>query len=444
MSVSIAARGRRGTGGAREATARRFGPATGFALLVGGATCVTSLLAAREDATGLAPLEGTGLLVSQSVLALVLVGAVALFAQRVPQAPLTGSLRALAWGGAAYTAGPVVSAAAAGHGGLRWNLALPVILFGAFLAVPRPPLSELLRTLRIVLRCFMWAGLAALAVAPDWAAPPLHHGTPAVRDFLGLGVPQFAGLATNPNQLAPLAAMALLVELAPVARRGLWPLHALAAAVSLLLTQSRMGWACAAAVLLLDGAWNRTRVRTAVSTVVAAALGTAALLVPATQDAVTRTLTTGTDDLTDVRGVAWRLAYEEFLRNPLFGYGPTLFGPAYRQRVFGTADTWIGQAHNQVMSTLGDSGLVGLAGLLFLFGALVVRAVRTRAASHGLSTALVTVLGTACLTESPLRHMGGLFPQALAVLTVWLVLISSSTTCPNSSDLTDLRATLRP
>ncbi|MFI7339035.1 O-antigen ligase family protein [Streptomyces sp. NPDC050085] len=460
MSADVTARGQRRTGGrpwpggsgtsagaaprVPERAGDRFGTASRFLLLVCAATGVTSLLAAREDATGDAPVTGTALLASQGLLAVVLVGAAFVWARRGPRPPLSRSLRALALGGLAFAAGPAVAAVAAGHGGLRWNLALPVILFGVFLALPRPPLPELLRALRLALRCCMWTGLAALVVAPAWAAPALHHGAPAGRDYLGLGLHQFTGLATNPNQLAPLAAAALLVELVPVGRRGLWQPHALAAAASLLLTQSRMGWGCAAAVLLLDGTWNRTRARRAFCATLAAALGTAVALVPATQNMVARSLATGTGDLADARALAWRLAYEEFQRNPLFGYGPTLFGPAYRERVFGTADTWIGQAHNQVLSTLGDSGLIGLAGLLALFGTLALRAARTRAASAGLSWALLVVLGTACLTESPLRNLGGLSPQILVALTVWLVVTSPSTLRPHSTDMPDSPATLRP
>ena len=121
------------------------------------------------------------------------------------------------------------------------------------------------------------------------------------------------------------------------------------------------------------------------------------------------------------RQSAWTYAYAEFQRNHLFGYGPSLFSPAYRALLPAQLQ-YAGQAHNQIFQTLGEAGIVGFAGLLIYCLAVSVAATRCTARTEGLAWALVASLFVRMVGEAPLRNYGidiGLFTH----LTVVLVLI---------------------
>ncbi|MFC9247433.1 O-antigen ligase family protein [Streptomyces sp. NPDC057136] len=377
--------------------------------------------AARES------LSGPQLLFSQGVVLLVLIAAAALVTRQVFQDVAADTRpsrtgRGLAWAAVAFTAGPVLSAVFGEHGALDAKVVFAPLLFAALYLCPRRPFPEVLRQLRIILRCYVWGSLLSVLVAPGWAFLLPAHGD-GRRDFLGLGWGQFTGLAPNPNHLGPLMAVALLLEVTPVGRWRGRAIHAAAALLALTLTQSRTGWICAASVFIVHGAWGRTALRRQLLTVFGGAAALMVLMAAPVQAALVRLAADPMYGGFNGRTLAWRLAYDEFERNPLFGYGPTLFSPAHRLELFGTTDHWIGQAHSQVMHTLGASGLIGFAGLCLLVSSLVVQARRASAHTSGLSTALVTLLIVACITEAPLRALDGLSAPVLLLTVVWCVLL---------------------
>ena len=96
----------------------------------------------------------------------------------------------------------------------------------------------------------------------------------------------------------------------------------------------------------------------------------------------------------------WADTLAEFERYPWFGYGPDLWGVEYRIRL---GKLFAGQAHNQFIQTLGESGLIGFSLLLMYLGVLLRLALRTFSASRGLSLALYLLILVRCITEAPLR-----------------------------------------
>jgi O-antigen ligase len=136
---------------------------------------------------------------------------------------------------------------------------------------------------------------------------------------------------------------------------------------------------------------------------------------------VAQITTTNATNLLNGRTSVWQYAWAEFQRNQLFGYGPGLFGTAYRSLLPAQLQ-FAGEAHNQFMQTLGEAGLVGLAGLV---GYLVLSsraALRCRQSTRGLSLALMLSLVVRMAAEAPLQNYGvniALFSH-LAVLAVLL------------------------
>ncbi|SDK51074.1 O-antigen ligase family protein [Streptomyces indicus] len=384
-----------------------------------------------------AVLSGSSLLFSRAVLGLVLLLAAFLVLRpalrrlwphstAAPELVVGGPAGRLALAAALFTAAGIVSALLSTRGRTGLTDLIGPFLFATLYLTLHGSFPQVLRQLRVILRCYLYGSLLAIVLMPyEWAffAPV----TAAGRDYLGTGWGQFTGLSANPNALGPLAAAALLLEVCSVARRRSWPLHAGAAALVLLLTQSRTAWIAALAVVFLHIDPRHTVRKAAVLTLcgAAAALG---LLLPGVQATLA---TLGSDPkFTEAGGrtLAWQLAWEEFLRAPLFGYGPNLFDTEHRRQLFGTASSWIGQAHNQLLHTLGAAGLLGLTGLSVLFVVLIVHARRTAAATKGLSVALTALLVVACTTESPLRNLSGLSDRVLFLVVIWCALIAGART----------------
>lgn len=74
------------------------------------------------------------------------------------------------------------------------------------------------------------------------------------------------------------------------------------------------------------------------------------------------------------RLIAWRIGLESFQAHPLFGYGHESFYSIFNERYnpqslrYSLYETWFDNAHNIVVNTLAERGLLGLLTLLALYG----------------------------------------------------------------------------
>jgi exopolysaccharide production protein ExoQ len=263
----------------------------------------------------------------------------------------------------------------------------------------------LVTQLRRLTRVYTYGTLVAFLLANSWATYPPPPDSPARAWF---GIQQVAGLTPHPNSLGPVAALALTLELASVYRAKHWRWHVVVALVVVMLAQSRSGltMTTVAVALLHTPSSGRTRIGRLISPVLYPVLivGTAVTLglrgdLP----------TTGTqagillNGLLDGRTSVWRYAWAEFQRNHLFGYGPGLFSPAYRS-LLPEQLQFAGQAHNQVLQTMGEAGLVGLTGLALYLASLLLCAIRSNNSLAGLPLALFASLIVRMTAEAPLRN----------------------------------------
>lgn len=338
--------------------------------------------------------------------------------------------RALAFSAAALLTGPIVSAAIGGHGGPWPRLLATPLVFIAFYLSPRVPMEGLITDIRRIMRIYMWGSLLSLLVAPDWAQySPLESVADGngIRDYLGLGAGRLLGLTGHPNIMGAIAVASLALEIAPIARRRWWLLHASAAAGVMLLTESRTAWCCAIALVLIRPNPFRAGVRPGVlyafGGVVVCAV---ALLLPGVQQMLADDLSRPEISSLNGRTRAWGYALAEFWKNPLFGYGPTIFSPDYRKEVIHDPSmTWVGQAHNQVMQTMGAYGLFGLAGLATFFVVILAVGAGMARRSAGLLLVLPIMIVIRSLTESPLEVSGGATGSLTLVAFTWLLLLSA-------------------
>jgi len=118
------------------------------------------------------------------------------------------------------------------------------------------------------------------------------------------------------------------------------------------------------------------------------------------------------------RDVIWSLSLEEWRRNPVFGYGHTLFDRSYRASINIPAAA---HGHNQVIDTLARSGIVGLSGLVCYVAILTFYTFKYALASRGFTVGLYLLLLLQAITEVPLSLAGfsvGLIPHFALLVTI--------------------------
>jgi O-antigen ligase len=311
----------------------------------------------------------------------------------------------------------IVSAELAGHGGLNRGLFIAPLVIAAFYIAPRIPPTTLVRDARRILRVYIWGSLVAVLVAHSWATFRVQNFQTSYseRDYFGFG--QLLGLTPHPNALGPVAAVALLFELARFDRGKWWRCNAAAATAVLLLSQSRTAWGAALVGLVFlrprkGSALSSGRVVTASFAVAIAGI---LLMFPSNMQAVSNVAAEQNVSTLGGRELVWTYTLHEFQQSTLIGYGPTLFSPQYRG---GALPNWAGQAHNQLLQSMGETGVLGLAAVLVMVVCLVAGGRRARHETSGLSIALVVMLLVRAVSETPLRNRGVDSELLLVVLTV--------------------------
>ncbi|RRR99940.1 O-antigen ligase domain-containing protein [Aquabacterium soli] len=102
----------------------------------------------------------------------------------------------------------------------------------------------------------------------------------------------------------------------------------------------------------------------------------------------------------------WQITLDAWKNNPIFGFGPLLWGPDFR-RDYAPPHLFnlVGMAHNQFVHTLGESGVIGLLALLFHISVVGWLSFDVRKQDGGVSMLLWIFIIIRCMTEAPfLNH----------------------------------------
>lgn len=100
----------------------------------------------------------------------------------------------------------------------------------------------------------------------------------------------------------------------------------------------------------------------------------------------------------------WSSTLDVWQKYKVFGYGPEIWSEAFRSSFLGRYD-FAGNAHNQWIQALGQTGLVGLTCLIFYVTILAKVAYRARTHDGGLGLALLAALLVRTLTEVPMSSI---------------------------------------
>jgi len=366
-------------------------------------SCVAPLLNGRD-------LYAPGLLVAPSGVGkwldrLVVVTALTVCVARLVAAAFSRENRGAGGGGLLVAIGllfltnNVLSSAFGTHPEFKHDQYYALFLFAAVYASRTQDPQTAIRFTKAGILIFLAASCVATAVAPHLT---IERNYPSLLPGVSI---RFWGLDTHANSIAPLALVYLLLAIhQPFERRWLQFLGMVLGTVVLVLAQSKTTWTAAAiAVPLLLVHRSRTWQPAVFSMLALGVLvGVAVLLLPALGISVEQLLETRQgQDATELDGrdVIWSLAVQEWLRNPLFGYGITMWNDTYRMQI---GLNHAVSAHNQFLQSLSVAGSMGLIGLLIYLGTLLRYAIRARRGSQGLSVALLIVVLLRCLTETPL------------------------------------------
>ncbi|MBC8058889.1 MAG: O-antigen ligase family protein, partial [Rhizobiales bacterium] len=289
------------------------------------------------------------------------------------------------------------------------SLYVPIVLIAVFYQRPQR-LEAILGAAKWALLVTTLGSLAAIVLRPDFA---MHR--PDIGGIPGLNW-RLYGLTPHANTLGPIALLAIVLELHTPSRW--WPvrwLHLGTAAIAFVLAQSKTAWAAAPVMLVViylpivlgrgisgagaAGRFDRT-VWALLGAIAVVVLTVAALVGLDATEFVRRR-----DDLATLTGRTniWEITLQAWRENILFGYGPEIWG-AERQIRFHMFH--VGHAHNQIVQTLGEAGLVGLLLLLGYLGTLVHAGLRRFLATRGLVLMLLMLVLVRCVTEAPLRAEG--------------------------------------
>jgi O-antigen ligase len=314
----------------------------------------------------------------------------------------------------------VLTSALGTHPEFKHDVFYVPFLFAAVYASRTQDPELALRFAKVGLFIFILESCLVSLVAPELTIEPNYHSWIPGVSF------RFWGLETHANSMAPVALVYLLLALhQPFERRWLQRLGLVLGVGALIFAQSKTTWTAAAITIPLllvvrSGAWGKA----AFSLLsLGGVIGLAMLLLPAlgaSLEGLSETQQGYEASRFSGRDVIWSLAVQEWVRNPLFGYGISMWNESYRMQI--GMDHAV-SAHNQFLQTLSVAGTMGLVGLVVYLGALVRYAIRAARRSQGLSIGLLILVLLRCMTETPLQvdsFLSGAFVTQLLLFHVAL------------------------
>jgi exopolysaccharide production protein ExoQ len=307
----------------------------------------------------------------------------------------------------------------------------PIIYRGAFLFplalialsyLPSPSAQRLQRQLCLIALTYVYSSLLLAIVWPDKVA---ITGYPSV-----LGLPSFrlVGLVQQGTILGPIAALALFALYASPSIKYRW-VHAISAGLVLVLSQGKTAWIAFIVGALVIWAYRAPNANGRVArlsvAVLVLLLTVFQAFTPSGQDRLSD-LSPSAQDFQTLNGrrLVWDATMDVWEQNRWFGYGPSLWDPTFRAR-YGEEFEFAGQAHNQFIQSLGEAGLVGLAGLLVYLACLMLSAWSGAVISRGFSLACLALIVVRLFTEAALRTYRLDASFALHLLLVHYVMVAS-------------------
>ncbi len=308
---------------------------------------------------------------------------------------------------------------------------LPALYYSVFVlvlvfAAKQADLEKVIETIKFGLRLILIGSLVLAVAMPAWAF------TKSANSMLPGLSERLVGLTSHPNVLGPLALLYLVLDSGRSRPRAWEWVMRLAAVLIIVLAQSKTVWVAsilvvAAIVVMRIFGGGRFFRRAASGWLILTALLGCTMIVMV----LLLVATFGLHQLENLPGFRnvltlvgrseiWSITISLWEQSPMFGYGPTLWSPEFRHSY---SMLYVGQAHNQFIQTLGDSGLVGLFGLTIYVFSLLAYGLRLAAVSQGMTVGLAVLILIRSFTETPMRSLGVADPTFLMHFIVFATIL---------------------
>lgn len=307
-----------------------------------------------------------------------------------------------------YTLSVLISGVLGHFGEFNINLIYAPIVFTAVALLVSSNYQKTLQSLRWILLIPLLGSLLAMWVAPNLVLETGYKGL-----IPGFNI-RLAGLTEHANSLGTIAVIGLFLELSKYVQKKPNVLFLLISGANLVLAQSKTSWIIAIIGLIVFGlsAVKSRRLQYGKGHLELAILCSAfftvtiiILIAFLKLDSLQTFLDADQTGLASFTGRTkiWNMTLDEFMNNPISGYGPSIWDSLYR---FRHGMMHVGQAHNQYIQTLGQAGILGTLSLTFYIFLLVRRSYQGWNETDGLSFFVVTVLLVRGFSESPMRMIG--------------------------------------
>ncbi|MFE4814810.1 O-antigen ligase family protein [Peribacillus simplex] len=183
---------------------------------------------------------------------------------------------------------------------------------------------------------------------------------------------RFSGLTSHGNSLGPLIGVYLILDMYLPSKFPWRILHNFFALFILLLTQSKTVWVLVVISYLVyviynKLLWKKGREKLLAISITSLIIAFTFLVLLLFNIPHQLELFIVKNNIMEFTGrrIIWEITMQSWMLNPLFGYGLELWGPEMQQRYLDILKFAPGTAHNQLMQSLGESGIIGLLGLVF-------------------------------------------------------------------------------
>lgn len=318
----------------------------------------------------------------------------------------------------------ILSALVSENGGFTYKLFFfPLFIITAYLSPRFNPIQNISKILPILL-VFIYTSLIAIFLNPTWAYSSYSDS------WIGIPI-RLYGTSNHPNGLGYIA-LSYLILARLVSKKSLWfYINIIVAIITIILTQSKTIWLALIIWLILE--WIIKNVSThrlitsrmLISAILLFFFITLYLLL-FKQDLLEHIF--GSNISLTGRTYVWEITLKTWLKHPIFGYGPNLWNINFRQKY---ALFWAGQAHNQFMQTLGESGLIGVGALLFYLFTIIKLSSKLNNVTNFASLGIVITILIRSFFETPLNNTNideGFFIHAI----FFVILINSESLLESS------------
>ena len=285
----------------------------------------------------------------------------------------------------------------------------PVVVFTAVYFSRNRDQGYLIDGAKLGLLLFLLGSCAIAVLMPSIAVQADYDGV-----LKALNI-RLWGLGSNPNSIGPLALLyMLLLAHRPYRHRLLQWLGMGLSLLVLLLAQSKTAWLATALVFGILW-WGRLKARPTrpnangypmrrfAGPLLISDIGFAAMIGTIVAEEYSSYLMSlaNQEQVTTLTGrtAIWDVAIKTWEGNPIFGYGSSMWDPAFREAI---GMNFAFHAHNQFLQALSVAGIVGMIGLLVYLFLLARYSYQANRATRGLSMALFSMIFLRFFTEAPL------------------------------------------